>query len=101
MTGRMTFWKNAGGCIAKTAICWAKPALYLYGKAGHHFAEAEALLYLARVEAVDQERGSYPRARAHYKHSIELYDFMQNDIMKNAVLEEYQNFLKRTGYKGD
>ena len=76
-------------------------AVYLYGKAGHHFAEAEALLYLARVEAVDQERGSYPRARAHYKHSIELYDFMQNDIMKNAVLEEYQNFLKRTGYKGD
>ena len=67
-------------------------AVYLYGKAG---------LYLARVEAVDQERGSYPRARAHYKHSIELYDFMQNDIMKNAVLEEYQNFLKRTGYKGD
>lgn len=72
-------------------------AVYLYGKAGHHFAEAEALLYLARVEAVDQERGSYPRARTHYKHSIELYDFMQNEIMKNAVLEEYQNFLKRIG----
>ncbi len=72
-------------------------AVYLYGKAGHHFAEAEALLYLARVEAVDQERGSYPRARTHYKHSIELYDFMQNEIMKNAVLDEYQNFLKRIG----
>jgi len=72
-------------------------SVYLYGKAGHHFAEAEALLYLARVEAVDQERGSYPRARTHYKHAIELYDFMQNEIMKNAVLEEYQNFLKRIG----
>ena len=72
-------------------------AVYLYGKAGHHFAEAEALLYLARVEAVNQEQGSYPRAKTHYKHSIELYDFMQNEIMKNAVLDEYQNFLKRIG----
>ena len=76
-------------------------SVYLYGKAGHNFAEAEALLYLARVEASNQEQGSYPRARAHYKHSIELYDFMQNDIMKHAVLEEYQNFLNKTGYKGD
>ncbi len=72
-------------------------AVYLYGKAGHNFAEAEALLYLARVEAIDQERGSFPRAITHYKHSIELYDFMQNEIMKNAVLEEYHNFLKRIG----
>jgi len=72
-------------------------AVYLYGKAGHHFAEAEALLYLARVEAVNQEQGCYSRAITHYKHSIELYDFTQNEVMKNAVLEEYQNFLKRIG----
>ena len=33
--------------------------------------------------------------KTHYKKSIELYDFLQNDTMKIAVLEEYNNFLKR------
>ena len=70
-------------------------SVYLYGKAEHHFAEAEALLYLARVEASDAEKGDFARAKTHYKKSIELYDFLQNDTMKIAVLEEYNNFLKR------
>ena len=42
-------------------------SVYLYGKVSHHYAEAESLLYLARVEAVDQERGDFERAKAHYK----------------------------------
>ena len=70
-------------------------SVYLYGKVSHHFAEAEALLYLARVESFNREKGDFARAKAHYKKSIELYDFLQNDTMKNAVLEEYDNFLKR------
>lgn len=70
-------------------------AVYLYGKATHHYAEAEALLYLARVEAVDRERGDFERAKAHYKRAIELFDFLGNDTMKNSVLEEYNNFLNR------
>lgn len=70
-------------------------SVFLYGKAEHHFAEAEALLYLARVEASNAETGDFARAKSHYKKSIELYDFLQNDMMKIAVLEEYNNFLKR------
>ncbi len=70
-------------------------SVYLYGKAAHHFAEAEALLYLARVEAYNREQGDYDLAKAHYKRSIELYDFLQNETMKRAVLEEYHNFLNR------
>ena len=70
-------------------------AVYLYGKVSHHFAEAEALLYLARVESFNREQGDFARAKAHYKKSIELYDFMQNEAMKKAVLDEYENFLKR------
>lgn len=70
-------------------------SVYLYGKVSHHYAEAESLLYLARVEAVDQERGDFERAKAHYKRSIELFDFMGNETMKHAVLEEYHNFLNR------
>lgn len=70
-------------------------SVYLYGKAEHHFAEAEALLYLARVEAYNQELGDYERAKAHYKRSIELYDFTQNEVMKKAVLDEYHDFLNR------
>ena len=68
-------------------------SVYLYGKVAHHFAEAESLLYLARVEASDKECGDFERAKAHYKRSIDLFDFMGNEMMKNAVLEEYQNFL--------
>lgn len=70
-------------------------SVYLYGKVSHHFAEAEALLYLARVEAFDKEKGDFERAKAHYKRSIELFDFMQNDAMKLTVLDEYHNFLNR------
>lgn len=70
-------------------------SVYLYGKVSHHFAEAESLLYLARVEAFDKERGDFERAKAHYKRSIELFDFMGNDTMKIAVLDEYHNFLNR------
>ena len=70
-------------------------SVYLYGKATHHFAEAEALLYLARVEAYNREQGDYELAKAHYKRSIELYDFLENETMKKAVLEEYHNFLNR------
>ena len=70
-------------------------AVYLYGKVSHHFAEAEALLYLARVESYNKEEGDFERAKSHYKKSIELYDFLQNETMKNAVVEEYDNFLKR------
>ena len=70
-------------------------SVYLYGKVSHHFAEAESLLYLARVEAFDKEQGDFERAKAHYKRSIELFDFLGNDTMKKAVLEEYHNFLNR------
>ena len=70
-------------------------SVYLYGKAAHHFAEAEALLYLARVEAYNREQGDYELAKVHYKRSIELYDFLENETMKRAVLEEYHNFLNR------
>lgn len=71
-------------------------SVYLYGKVSHHFAEAEALLYLARVEAFNKEQGDYERAKAHYKRSIELFDFLDNETMKRAVLEEYHNFLNRS-----
>ena len=70
-------------------------SVYLYGRAAHHFAEAEALLYLARVEAYNREQGDYELAKSHYKRSIELYDFLGNETMKRAVLEEYHNFLNR------
>lgn len=70
-------------------------AVYLYGKATHHYAEAESLLYLARVEATDRVMGDFERAKAHYKRSIELFDFLGNDVMKQMVLEEYNNFLNR------
>lgn len=70
-------------------------SVYLYGKVSHHFAEAEALLYLARVEAFNKEQGDYERAKAHYKRSIELFDFLANEAMKRMVLEEYHNFLNR------
>lgn len=70
-------------------------SVYLYGKVSHHYAEAESLLYLARVEAVDQEKGDFERAKVHYKRSIELFEFLGNDTMKNSVSEEYNNFLNR------
>ncbi len=70
-------------------------AVYLYGKATHHYAEAESLLYLARVEAVDRKLGDFDRAKAHYKRSIELFDFLENETMKQMVLDEYNNFLNR------
>ena len=70
-------------------------AVYLYSKVEYHFAEAEALLYLARVEAYNKEQGDFERAKAHYKKSIRLFDFLENDMMKNMVLEEYHNFLNR------
>ena len=70
-------------------------SVYLYGKVEHHFAEAEALLYLARVEAFDSEKGDWERAKMHYKKAIELFDFLQNDVMKNVVLNEYHDFLNR------
>lgn len=72
-------------------------SVYLYGKVSHHFAEAESLLYLARVEAFDKDSGDFERAKAHYKRSIELFDFMGNETMKHAVLDEYYNFLNRIG----
>lgn len=75
-------------------------SVYLYGKAAHHFAEAEALLYLARVESCNLEQGDYNRAKIHYKQSIELYDFLGNELMKNAVQEEYQKFLDRIKSEG-
>lgn len=71
-------------------------SVYLYGKVSHHYAQAESLLYLARVEAFNKEQGDFGLAKAHYKRSIELFDFMGNETMKNAVLEEYHNFLNRT-----
>lgn len=70
-------------------------SVYLYSKVEHHFAEAEALLYLARVEAFDSEKGDWERAKMHYKKAIELFDFLQNDVMKNVVLNEYHDFLNR------
>lgn len=71
-------------------------SVYLYGKAAHNSAEAESLLYLARVEASDEEQGDYDRAVLHYKRSIDLFNFLGNDTMKDAVSEEYNNFLTRT-----
>ncbi len=70
-------------------------SVYLYGKVSHHFAEAEALLYLARVEAFNREQGDFERAKMHYKRSIELFDFLENETMKQAVLNEYHDFLNR------
>ena len=70
-------------------------SVYLYGKVSHHFAEAEALLYRARVEAFNQEQGDFERAKIHYKRSIELFDFLENETMKRAVLDEYHDFLNR------
>ena len=70
-------------------------SVYLYGRVAHHFAEAEALLYLARVEAFDKEQGDYDRAKLHYKRSIDLFDFLGNDSMKRVVLDEYHTFLNR------
>ena len=70
-------------------------SVYLYGKVSHQFAEAEALLYLARVESSDKEKGDFERAKAHYKRSIELFGFVGNEVMKEAVLKEYQVFLKK------
>lgn len=70
-------------------------SVYLYGKVAHHFAEAEALLYLARVEAFNKEQGDFERAKTHYKRSIDLYDFLENDAMKKVVLDEYHTFLNR------
>lgn len=70
-------------------------SVYLYGKVAHHYAEAESLLYLARVEAFNKEKGDFELAKIHYKRSIELFDFMGNEMMKASVLEEYHNFLNR------
>ena len=70
-------------------------SVYLNGRDAHHFAEAEALLYLARVEAFDKEQGDYDRAKLHYKRSIDLFDFLGNDTMKRVVLDEYHTFLNR------
>lgn len=75
-------------------------SVYLYGKVSHHYAEAEALLYLARVESCNREKGDFERAKAHYKRSVELFDFMGNDMMKTMVLEEYYNFLNRINGAG-
>ncbi len=72
-------------------------SVYLYGKVAHHYAQAESLLYLARVEAFDRQEGDFERAKAHYKQSIDLFDFMGNETMKNAVLDEYYNFMNRIG----
>ena len=83
-------------CVALTNARKAlMKSVYLYGKVEHHFAEAEALLYLARVEAFDSEKGDWERAKMHYKKAIELFDFLQNDVMKNVVLNEYYDFLNR------
>ncbi len=65
-------------------------SVFLYGRVSHHFAEAEALLYLARVETTP-EKGDLERAKAHYKRSIELFSFLHNEEMKKAVLEEYES----------
>ena len=70
-------------------------SVYLYGRLAHHFAEAEALLYLARVEAFDKEQGDFERAKRHYKRSIDLFDFLGNETMKRVVLDEYHTFLNR------
>ena len=70
-------------------------SVYLYGKVSYHYAEAEALLYLARVEAFDKEQGDYERAKLHYRRAAELFDFTGNEMMKNVTLEEYGNFLNR------
>lgn len=70
---------------------------YLYGKVSHHFAEAEVLLYLARVDSYNKEEGDYKRAKTHYKRSIELFDFLDNQMMKEAVLSEYYEFLRKIG----
>lgn len=70
-------------------------SVYLYNKAAHHSAEAESLLYLARVEACDGEDGDFDRAKMHYKRSVELFDFVGNDTMKEAVQDEYTNFIER------
>ena len=75
-------------------------SVYLYGKVSHHFAEAEALLFLARVEAFNREKGDFERAQTHYKRSVELFDFMGNEMMKSMVLEEYHNFLNRINVAG-
>ncbi len=72
-------------------------SVYLYSKVSHHYAQAESLLYLARVEAFDREQGDFERAKAHYKQAIDLFDFMGNDMMKNAVLDEYYDFMNRIG----
>ncbi|MDR1025883.1 MAG: tetratricopeptide repeat protein [Lactobacillus sp.] len=72
-------------------------SVYLYGKVSHHFAEAEALLYLARVESFNKEQGDFERAKAHYKRSIELFDFLGNEVMKQAALDEYEIFVEKTG----
>lgn len=73
-------------------------AVYLYGRVAHHFAEAEALLYLARVEDFDREVGDFERAKTHYKRSIELFDFLGNQVMRDAVREELNTFLNRGLY---
>jgi tetratricopeptide (TPR) repeat protein len=94
---------SAIGCIrfAIKDIDKARKALmksvYLYSKATHYFAEAEALLYLARVESYDNESGDFDRAKTHYKKSIELFEYSANETMKKAVIEEYYNFLNRIG----
>ncbi len=72
-----------------------RKSVYLYSKASHHYAQAEALLYLARVEAFDKQLGDFDLAKAHYKRSAELFDFMGNEIMKKSVVDEYYNFLNR------
>ena len=70
-------------------------SVYLYGKVAHHYAEAESLLYLARVEAFNQEQGDFERAKKHYRRSLELFEFLENDAMKDVVKNEYHNFLNR------
>ena len=71
-------------------------AIYLYGKATHHYAEAEALLYLARVESFDKLEGDFEQAKIHYKRAIELFEFLGNETMQKAIFEEYDNFLGKT-----
>lgn len=70
-------------------------SVYLYGKVAHHYAEAEALLYLARVEAYNQEQGDFERAKKHYLRALEIFEFLENDTMENVVKNEYHNFLNR------
>jgi tetratricopeptide (TPR) repeat protein len=72
-------------------------SVYLYGKVSHSFAEAEALLYLARVEAFSKDLGDFERAKMHYKKSIELFDFVGNEVMCKIVQEEYEAFLTKNG----